>query len=468
MLLQRQTHSLRPLTTAHLAQTMTLLQFTSDELRQKIEANLASNPALELQETPQCPHCHRRLKDAAPCPVCSSPKNSVAEEPVIFVSPQRDFIPRKRTYSDDDLLPEEWTPSIDDLPTFVLRQIAPDLAPADRPLAAHLLTSLDEDGLLTIPLIEIARYHHVPLSNVERVQHLIQRTEPLGVGSNTAQQALVVQLEALAETRSIPEKTFQVVQEGLHLLSRRAYHELGRLVGISTSEATLIARFISENLNPYPARAHWGSTHKNSEVAPIYRNADIIITRQNSTPKTPLVVEIVSPYSGFLRVNPLFRQAVFQAPGEKAAQWQSDLGEAVLLIKCLQQRNHILVRMMKRLVVLQRKFILEGDANLIPFTRARLAKELEVHESTISRAVANKAVQLPNNKIIPLAKWFDRSLHIRTALLEIIAQEIQPLSDTQIAKMLSEKGFDVARRTVAKYRSMEGILPARLRHATRS
>jgi RNA polymerase sigma-54 factor len=86
----------------------------------------------------------------------------------------------------------------------------------------------------------------------------------------------------------------------------------------------------------------------------------------------------------------------------------------------------------------------------------------------LARAVADKAVQLPNKKIEPLSKWFDRSLHIRTVLLQIIAQEVKPLSDTQIAGILVEHGFSVARRTVAKYRAMEGILPARLRQAMRS
>ncbi len=91
--------------------------------------------------------------------------------------------------------------------------------------------------------------------------------------------------------------------------------------------------------------------------------------------------------------------------------------------------------------------------------------ELEVHESTISRAVANKAVQLPNKKIIPLASFFDRSLNVRTVLKEIITHETSPLSDSDLVDMLSERGYDVARRTVAKYRSIEGILPAHLRKA---
>jgi RNA polymerase sigma-54 factor len=122
-----------------------------------------------------------------------------------------------------------------------------------------------------------------------------------------------------------------------------------------------------------------------------------------------------------------------------------------------------MIRLMQRLSVLQRAFILYGDSHLRPLTRAELAKELDVHESTISRAVSGKAVQLPNRKIVPLDMFFDRSLHIRAALKLIINQEANPLSDTQIASLLSHQGYPVARRTVAKYRSMEGILPAHLR-----
>ncbi len=109
-------------------------------------------------------------------------------------------------------------------------------------------------------------------------------------------------------------------------------------------------------------------------------------------------------------------------------------------------------------------FIEYGEASIKPITRAQLAKELDVHESTISRAVSNKAIQMPNGRIIPFAKFFDRSLHIRTALQELITSEKDPLSDTDLAGLLAKQGYMVARRTVAKYRAMEGILPAHLRH----
>lgn len=468
MLLQSQRPALRPATTAHLAQTMTLLELTTDELQQKIDNALASNPALELMEEPRCPHCRRLLPPHGPCPKCSAPTHAAADQPIVFVSPRRDFHqPGGRSGEDpDEFNREEWAAAVEDLPTFVLRQIAPELAPEDRSLAAHLLTSLDEDGLLSVSLIEVARYHHVPLSRVERVQHLIQRAEPIGVGSATPQEALLVQLEALAESRPVPELAGQAIQHGMDLLSRRAYGELGRRLGISARLAEQIASFISENLNPFPGRAHWGDIHQGAEAHPIYQEPDILISRLHSGPDTPLIVEVVSPYAGSLRISPLFRQALAQAPREKSQAWQDDLNEAVLLVKCLQQRDNTLVRLMQRLAILQRRYILEGDAAMLPLTRAQLAEELGVHESTISRAVAGKAVQLPNKKIVPLAKWFDRSLNVRTALLNIIAQERRPLSDTEIADLLAEQGFNVARRTVAKYRSMEGILPARLRHNT--
>ncbi|MEJ2598679.1 MAG: hypothetical protein P8Z00_10130 [Anaerolineales bacterium] len=467
MLLQSQSHALRPLTTAHLAQTMTLLGLSTQELRQKIDSELSSNPALELINDHRCPNCHRRLPAAGPCPICSKPQLSTTDEPVVFISSRSDFRQYSGRSSLEELPDEEWTAAEEDLPAYVLRQIAPELERADRPLAAHLLTCLNEDGLLSVPLVEVARYQHVPLSRIESVLNLIQHADPVGVGSPTPQEALLVQLSLLAETRAIPSLTERAIREGMDLLSRHAYLELGRLLGVSAAKAQLIARFISENLNPFPGRAHWGGVnqaqHTNNQI---YGSPDIVISHQNNNPGAPLVVEILAPISGTLRVNPLFKRSLAQAPEDKVEEWQAALDQASLLVKCLQQRNHTLVRLMQRLVVLQREFILKGDAHLKPVTRARLSVELEVHESTVSRAVSGKSLQLPNGRIVPLSKLFDRSLHIRTALRQIIAQERKPLSDTEISELLHKQGYKVARRTVAKYRTMEGILPARFRHAS--
>lgn len=464
MLIQSQSHTLRPLTTAHLAQTMTLLGLTVIELRQKIEGELASNPALELVESRRCPTCHRPLPGNSPCPLCSRPQRLSPDQPIVFLSPREDFHPYHHDVSSEELPDDNFAPEIEDLPHYVLHQVAVELQPEDRPLAAHILTSLDEDGLLSVPLSEISIYHHVPLQRVEKVLRMIQHAEPVGVGSPTPQDALLVQLEVLSESRSIPPLAIQAIKQGMSLLSRHRYEELGNILGISSSQAKEISQFIINNLNPFPARTHWGEVHqKASSPSDTYHFPDLIISRLTNDEDSPLVVEIAMPLFGVLRVNPLFREALRQAPADKSDQWRSDLEKAELFVKCIQQRNNTIVRLAHRLAVLQRDFILEGDAYLMPITRARLSKELGVHESTISRAVSDKAVQLPNGKIVPMAMFFDRSLRIRTALKQIINQATTTLSDSDIAELLAKQGYPVARRTVAKYRAMEGILPAHLR-----
>jgi RNA polymerase sigma-54 factor len=163
-------------------------------------------------------------------------------------------------------------------------------------------------------------------------------------------------------------------------------------------------------------------------------------------------------------VNPLFRQAIREAATEKKEEWKGDLDRASLFVKCLQQRNNTMKRLMHKVVCLQQDFILNGETHLKPLTRVELSDELGVHESTISRAVASKSVQLPNGRIIPLSRFFSRNLNIRSILKIIIEKENKPLSDSELMKLLANQGIVISRRTVAKYRAMEGILPAHLRH----
>ena len=465
-MLQVQRQTQRPLTTAHLAQTMTLLTLTADELRQQIDSELASNPALELVEERRCPKCHRLLTDPGKCPVCSIPGSLDSDEPVVFLSPRDEFIPKK-DYYDVEMEDEPFVPAAEELPTYVLRQIAPDLRAEERGLAAFLLTHLDEDGLLTTSLIEVARYTHFPLSVVEKVQRVIQMADPVGVGSCSTTEALLIQLEVLRESGEVPDLAEDLIKDGLNNLSHHQYAELAHRYGVPQKKIIIAARFIGENLNPFPARSHWGDTRQPAAtVTQVYHQPDILISYLNDEAGNPLVVEIIMPLSGTLQVNPLFKQAIRQADEDSKPELRKDLEKASLFVKCLQQRNNTMERLLTRVVSLQKEFIVRGEKYLKPVTRAQLSRELEVHESTISRAVANKAVQLPNKKIIPLSSFFDRSLNVRYVLKEIIEKEPKAYSDSELVELLSEKGFEVARRTVAKYRAIEGVLPAHLRKAT--
>jgi len=458
-------HAIRPATTAHLAQTMTLLSLTVEELRQQIESELANNPALEMVDERRCPTCHRRLPDHGACPLCSRPSLNGSDEPVVFISPQEEYS-YQSSASKEVAAENDYSAMQDDLPTYVLRQVAPELEGQDRKIAAYILANLDEDGLLGVTLLEIARYFHVMISDVQRVQKIIQRADPIGVGSSSPREALLAQLDVLEENGSIPRLARSIVEDGMELMSRRQFGELARQLGVNLKQVEQTVDFIGGNLNPFPARSHWGDVRQpEASVSGVYHQPDIIVSYLNEDPGNPLMVEIILPLRGILRVNPMFRQALREASEEKKEEWKSDLERASLFVKCLQQRNHTIQRLLTRLVGLQKDFILNGDEYLRPITRAFFSKELEVHESTISRAVANKTIQLPNKRIIPLAAFFDRSLNVRTVLKDLIDREHRPLSDAELADLLAERGYPVARRTVAKYRAMEGILPAHLRQA---
>jgi len=135
---QYQVH--KPITTAHLAQTMTLLSLSAFELKQQIDSELASNPALEIIEERRCPHCKRILPENGACPICSRPMNSDVDEPIVYVSPMDDFIPRS-DYNDSDYSEEPFSPVTDDLTSYVIKQIAPELSKDQQLIAVHLLTN---------------------------------------------------------------------------------------------------------------------------------------------------------------------------------------------------------------------------------------------------------------------------------------------------------------------------------------
>ena len=461
---QRQVQS--PMTSAHIAQTMTLLYMTSTELLQTIDVELSKNPALELVNERCCPMCGKRLVQNSPCPICSRPKTQDPDETIIFVSPRDDFysFSGSRSSFDNEVPDDPYSSEHLDLPTYVLQQIAPELEIDEREIAAMILTNLDEDGLLSIQVREVYRYHHTTPEKVETVLQKIQRCDPIGVGSRNIKEALLVQVEVLSETGPIPEFVRRSIDEEFDLLSKHQYSEIARKLNTNTANIKLVSRFISDNLNPFPTRANWGNFRQPNDNTPdVFHQPDVMIYYLNNKPGNSLVVEIITPSRGTLRISPLFKKALKEQTGENQEEWKKDIDKASLLIKCIQQRNNTMRQLMERLVTIQKSFIIHGDTELESLTRAQIADELQVHESTISRAVANKTVQLPNKKIIPMAMFFDRSLAVRAIMRELIENEKHTMNDTEICQSLETKGIQIARRTVAKYRSMEGILPAHLR-----
>lgn len=466
LMYQRQFQNISPQTTAHLAQTMTLLNMNYGELNQEINKALNENPALIVNEERRCPICNHSIFPGQSCPICTKPKSNSGDEAIVFVSARGEFVPGGSSGMSDDFADDIIGSKDFTLEEYVLVQIASDLRPEDRLIAAYILNQLDDDGFFKEDLSDVAIYFHVSLDEINRIKEIIQKAEPTGVGSASPEEAIKVQLEELKESTDVPEIFLKISDNYLIQLLKKQYKEIAEGLGVSQKTVADAAEYFSKNLNPYPTRAHWGDFRSPGEKDNlVYSNPDVIINHVNNDPDQPLLVEIVIPSISNLAINPLYNQAIKEAAEETKEELKSDFDKANLFIKCIQQRNNTMQRLVEKITNFQKDFIQKGEKFIKPVTRVKISKELKVHESTISRAVSNKTVQLPDGRIIPMGTFFDRSLRVRAFLKEIIQSEKkdQPLSDSEIKDKLARKGFKVARRTVAKYRLMEGIMPAHQR-----
>ena len=198
---QRQFQKIEHQTTAHLAQTMTLLSMNNDELNQEIDRVLNENPALELKFERRCPNCKRLLQPEQICPICSKPDPTKKNDSVVFLSPKRDFYHSDNYTSKEYISSEEFSPEYENIAEYVLRQIVFDLEEDDRKVAAFLLNLLDEDGFIKEDDISTAEYFHIPVSRVKNIRQMIKMADPIGVGSSSPEEALLIQLEILKETQ---------------------------------------------------------------------------------------------------------------------------------------------------------------------------------------------------------------------------------------------------------------------------
>lgn len=453
-------HDNRHQITAHLAKTMSFLALSTAELEATLIKELNDNPALELVEELRCPSCGKRLH-RLPCPTCAAP--SADGSPVVYLSPREPRNYRSTEAENDEALDIRTPERLDE---HILRQIGPALTRAERPLAAYLLARLDDDGLLPEAIPEVAAFNHVHPRDVERVLSLIQHADPPGVGAQTPQESLLIQLECLAEvtTPLMTKLARTIIQHHFEALGKMDYARIARQLRLPRESVEAAARFIQRNLTPYPARVFWGDgKHPVGNDGAALRDTDASISILNRAEGGPLMVEVFAPLSGWLRVQPEFKAALEDCAETEQETWGAAVERAALIAKCIQQRNHTMRRLMQIIAEEQRDFILGGDGDLRPLTRAKIAHTLGVHESTISRAVAGKAVALPDGRIVPLSKFFDRSLSVRDRVRHLVNEEKSPLTDDQIAAALADQGLQVARRTVAKYRKMLGILPAAMR-----
>ncbi len=426
----------------------TILQLNSLELERAISQELAENPALELVEGGRCQVCGA-LFSGDRCPLCARGEDRYLD---------RSWEGLEEGYG------EAWDPlsqvaSPTSLGDYLLMQMRPRLKPQELAAANYLVESLDDHGLLSIDLEELAQLAGSSLEQMERLLAILQEQEPIGIGARSVKECLLIQIRYLEEEGNSQPWVREIVEEHWEDLGRGRFEKIAEALGITVEEVEEALEFIRDNLNPYPAQAYHPSD-RSPHIRP-----DIIIQPHEGN----FIIEIPEEERYRFRVNPLYGELLAKraTKEEEREHLREYVARTRLFISSFEQRWKTLRRIMTALIEEQREFLESGVRGLKSLTRAELAQGLGLHESTISRAVAQKYAQIPQGEIVPLADFFDASLPAKDLIKTLISQEEEPLSDGQIARELTRRGLPLARRTVAKYRQALGILPANLRGSRR-
>jgi RNA polymerase sigma-54 factor len=446
-----------------------ILELSSQELQQQISTELSENPALELIETPICRVCGTELQGSI-CPRCIQHQKVASSSPYGpegHTSPYDD-VPegRNRGPDDEDFDPLTRVASEQTLAEKLLMDMGAALPDEDMAIAEYLVGSLDEKGYLAVKVEDVAFELEVSVDKVRAVLRVLQAQEPVGIGARSLRECLAIQIAHLEERGLTHPHALEIVTQYLTELGEHKFGRIAHELKLSQQEVADVWEFVKTKLNPHPAHGFSSTNSSDRDTRAMYVIPDVLISRGPDD----FEVEVVESRRFQLRVNPMYtrlsadlqRSSAAMNPDEKR-HVQQYVGRAKLFIANINQRRQTLFNITSCLVDQQRDYLEHGVRHLRPLSRAAVAIQLGVHESTVSRATAQKYVMLPNGEVIPYAHFFTPSLSVKDIMKEVIEKEGKPLTDSEIVDRLIEQGIHIARRTVAKYRMQLAILPSSLR-----
>jgi RNA polymerase sigma-54 factor len=329
----------------------------------------------------------------------------------------------------------------------------------DQLIAATIIYNLDDDGYLETPLEELARQTEAEPPEVERVLRHVQRLDPPGVAARDLRECLHLQLIRLGMEESLAAR---IVLNHLDLLEKHRYAEIGRALGVPLEMVGQVAKVISL-LEPKPGRDYGGQE-------PAYIVPDVFIHKMGAD----YVVLLNEGAVPRLRLAGYYQRVLSDGGvGADAKEYlQERLRSARWLVKSIYQRQQTIFKVSNSIVKFQRLFFDHGITHLRPLVLKDVAEDIGMHESTISRATANKYAHTPQG-IFELKFFFTSGVKaasgedvsaetVKEKIRGMVALEAHhnPLSDQAIAEILRRDQINIARRTVAKYRQALGILPS--------
>ena len=321
-------------------------------------------------------------------------------------------------------------------------------------LARIIAESLDDTGYLTVPLEQISELTGAPMGLVEQALNLVQGLDPPGVGARSLAECLA--LQARAADRYDPAMARLI--DNLDLLSKGRTTDLKRICGVDDEDLADMIRELRA-YDPKPGCQFAGQAAQ--DVTP-----DVFVRQTRGG----FAVELNQATLPRLLVNRPYYQELKSGPQDKASRaWLSEcLQNANWLVKALDQRARTIVKTVSEIVKRQQGFFERGVSAMKPMTLREVAEAIGMHESTVSRVTSNKYL-LCDRGLFELKYFFGSGVAsaegeggaaaeaVKDGIKALIEAETEILSDDAIAALLKQRGFEVARRTVVKYREAMGI-----------
>lgn len=460
--------------TPQLQQAIRLLQLSSLELKTEIQEAFESNPMLETDENQESESQTMELHQTKDDEHLQETESNGTLPDDLPVDVQWDDIyepsyspsSSRKSESHASYLENQSGIEQGSLEQHLLWQLElSSLSERDYTIATTLINALDESGYLQETLESIQQNlnkdYAIELSEIEAVLKFVQRFDPVGSGARCLQECLEIQLQQMAGDTPFLSTAHLLVTRHLDIVGTKDYKRLMRLTGLSNEEIKHAIALI-QSLHPKPGDLV--STQKPEYIVP-----DVHVHKHKDTWKVKLNPESAPK----LRINDVYSRLIKNSADSSETDYmRHQLKEARWFIRSLESRNETLLRVATSIVRRQKNFLEYGDEAMQPLVLRDIAEELDMHESTISRATANKYMDCPRGTLE--LKYFFSS-HVRTndggirsataikAMIKNLIKEenhTKPLSDNKIVALLEQKGISIARRTVAKYRESMAISPS--------
>jgi RNA polymerase sigma-54 factor len=461
--------------TPELRQAITILQLPWMELEQYLSQEMLENPLLEFKDKGDERGADssdvREQGESSPDEGEEKTDHDIDWELYFEDASDIGYMAPQGSWDEPDVSYDSFISYASTFHDYLMFQLhISSLSDAWMKIGALIIGGIDDDGYLRMTISEIAAMAGVSCAEAEKVLSVIQQFDPTGVGARTLEECLLIQLETLDATQHPSDKlelAKRLIKGHLDDVAQGGLVKISEALEVGVLEVQDACDLI-RTLDPKPGRQFGG------ERGPAYIEPDASIERVGGE----YIVTVHDVSAPRLSINPLYRKMLSQADCQQDAAVdyvKSKLNSALWLIRSIEQRRQTLQKVIECIVRFQRDFLDRGVKYLKPLTLEEVAREIGVHESTVSRATQGKYVATPRGTL-DLKFFFTSGIQtvygkgassesVKKMIREIIEGEDpkHPFSDRVISEMLREQGIMISRRTVAKYREEERIAASTLR-----